>query len=302
MSFLRNIKNGSFWNIGFCEYTPEKLIEKKALPQIQWMKHPYKDRFFADPFILKVTETEIVVFVEEYVFDNPPGLIVELVLDKKSKRLKERYELLRMPTHLSYPAIIRDNDKVMVYPENGESGTLNVYEYDPINHKLVNPRLVIPESLFDSTICKLSENKYILAATKWPDNLQDCFAYRADSVWGPYTQVGDKPFQTSKDSARHAGNFFKAYGQLYRPGQDCSERYGGGISIMEFDSTTCTEKKSFTLRPYSHNYNLGLHTINFNEGLCVVDGYGYLYPTLGRIYASKWMEKIRFFAKAILRR
>ena len=70
MSFLNNIKNGSCWNIGFCEYTPEMLIKNRALPTIQWMKHPYKDRFFADPFILKVTDMEIVVLAEEYVFDN----------------------------------------------------------------------------------------------------------------------------------------------------------------------------------------------------------------------------------------
>lgn len=56
MSFSKSIKNGSFWNIGFCYYTPEKLMDKKELPNIQWMRHPYKDRFFADPFILKITD------------------------------------------------------------------------------------------------------------------------------------------------------------------------------------------------------------------------------------------------------
>lgn len=34
MSFSKNIKNGSFWNIGLCDYTPEELIEKKSLAKI----------------------------------------------------------------------------------------------------------------------------------------------------------------------------------------------------------------------------------------------------------------------------
>jgi len=44
-----------------------------------------------------------------------------------------------------------------------------------------------------------------------------------------------------------------------------------------------------------------LHTINFHEGLCVVDGLGYLYPRLGRWYASPKMEKIRTIAKRLMR-
>lgn len=300
MSFSKNIKNGSFWNIGFCDYTPENLIEKKSLPQIQWMKHPYKDRFFADPFILKVTESEIVVFVEEYVFNNPPGLIVELVIDRKTKRLKQRYEMLRISTHLSYPAIIRKGDEILVYPENGASGRLNVYRYDSENHKLVDPHPIHDEAIFDATIHQKTDGNCIMVATKQPDNLENAYLFCAPSYEGPYKQIGDKPFQPDRSCARMAGNFFEAFGQLYRPAQDCVSRYGAGTAIMEFDTTTNKEQKIFTLRPQSYKYNLGLHTINFHDGICVIDGYGYLYPTLGRLYASKTVEKIRKIAKSFL--
>lgn len=302
MSFSKNIKNGSFWNIGFCDYTPENLIEKKTLPTIQWMKHPYKDRFFADPFILKVTDTEIVVFVEEYVFDNPPGLIVELVLDRESKRLKQRYEMLRFPTHLSYPAIIRKGNEIFVYPENGASGKLNVYRYDAENHKLVYPHPIHEDAIFDATIHQKADGSYIMVATKQPDNLENAYLFSAPSYEGPFTQIGDKPFQPDRSCARMAGNFFEACGQLYRPAQDCVSRYGAGTAIMQFDTITNKEQKVFTLYPQSYDYNLGLHTINFHEGLCVIDGYGYLYPTFGRIYASKKVDKLRKFAKKMLQR
>lgn len=298
MSFSKNIKNGSFWNVGFCNYTPEELIDKKGLPNIQWVKHPYKDRFFADPFILKVTDSEIVVFVEEYVFDNPPGLIVELVIDRETKELKQRFEMLRLPSHLSYPAIIRKGDEILVYPENGASGKLNVYRYDAVTHKLVDPCTIHEEAIYDATIHQKADGSCIMVATKQPDILENAYLFGAPSYNGPYTQIGDTPFQPDRSCARMAGNFFEAYGQLYRPAQDCVSRYGSGTAIMQFDAITKKEQKLFTLRPQSYKFNLGLHTINFFEGLCVIDGYGYLYPTLGRIYASKAVEKLRDFAKS----
>ncbi len=301
MRFLKNIKNGSFWNIGFCDYIPELLIQNRALPKIQWLKHPYKDRFFADPFILKVTETEIVVFVEEYVFDNPPGLIVELVVDRKTMKLKQRYEMLRLPTHLSYPAIIRNGEDILVYPENGASGKLNLYKYDKTNHRLVEPRCIYYGTVFDSTIYQRPDGSCLMVATKQPNNLENAYLFSSKSIFGPFHQVTKKPFQPSRDCARMAGDFFKACGCLYRPSQDCLTHYGSAISIMSFDMIEQREQKIFELRPQDYDYNLGLHTINFYNGLCVVDGYGYLYPMLGRIYASKKVEKVRNYVKDFFR-
>ena len=124
-------------------------MEKKALNKVQWLKHPYRDRWFADPFIFKVTDSEIIVFVEECPIERPKGILCELVIDRKTKRLKERYVLLESDTHLSYPAFIRQNGTVYVYPENGASGKLNIYEYDETNHRLVNPKCILEKSVAD---------------------------------------------------------------------------------------------------------------------------------------------------------
>ena len=52
------------WNIGFILKSPEEILQSDKL-DVHWMKHKYKDRWFADPFILSVTESEIVLLVEE---------------------------------------------------------------------------------------------------------------------------------------------------------------------------------------------------------------------------------------------
>lgn len=301
MGFLKNLQNGSNWNIGFCDMTPEELVAEKKLKPIQWMKHPYKDRFFADPFIYKVTEQEIIVFVEEYVFDNPPGLIVELVIDRQSKQLKKRYELLRLPTHLSYPAIIREGGETYVYPENGNSGELNIYRYDEVQHKLVEPVCILNEAVADSTMRRLTNGQFLLVATKYPDNQENAYAYESSSIKGPFEPIGSEPFQTSRACSRPAGDFFEAFGQLHRPAQNCVGSYGASTNVLEFDASSCREGVIFELKPQGRRYPLGLHTINFYEGLCVVDGLGYLYPTLGKWYSSPVVNKIRMSLKKLVR-
>lgn len=300
MGFLKNIQNGSNWNIGFCDMTPEELVAEKRLKPIQWLKHPYKDRFFADPFIYNVTENEIVVFVEEFVFHNPIGLIVELVIDRASKKLKQRYELLRLPSHLSYPAIIRYEGEIYVYPENGHAGLLNLYRYDAQNHQLIEPECILYEPVADSTILKIANDIFMLVATKYPDNQENAYLYQSSSLRGGFELVCNRPLQTFRNCSRPAGDFFSAYGQLYRPAQNCEGSYGASINIMETDLTKGVEKIAFDLKPQGKRYPIGLHTINFYEGLCVVDGLGYLYPTLGRWYTSPLMTKLRLAVKRLI--
>lgn len=291
MNLLRKIQYNQFWNIGFCQQTPEELIRERTLRLVQWLKHPYRDRWFADPFILKVTDSVIVVFVEECPMENPKGIICELVIDRKTMRLKERYELLEKDTHLSYPAIICHEGKVYVYPENGASGELNIYEYDEENHRLVNPVCILDEAVADATIIQHG-NDFYMTATKFPDTQKRLYLYHAYSLFGPYKQKDVNPVQESLSYSRNGGDYFTAYGSLYRAAQDCSERYGGALSIVSVNSIeSYNENLEFGIKPERGRYGLGLHTINFKDGLCVVDSYGYFFSFWSRLY-----YKLRFLA------
>ncbi len=284
MNLLRKIQYNQYWNIGFCEQTPEELVRDKRLKPVRWLKHPYRDRWFADPFIYKVTENEIIVFVEECPMENPKGIICELLIDRRLMRLKERRVILELDTHLSYPAIIRHEGKDYVYPENGASGKLNIYEYDEVNHKLVNPVCILDEAVADATIMEKG-GVYYMSATKFPDTQKNAYLYVADSPFGPFEQFGEKPYQIELGCSRQGGNCFEAYGNTYRPAQDCEERYGGALAIMNSGFLyDIQENKNFKITPQKGRFGLGLHTLNFVDGLCVIDGYGYYKPVLGSLY------------------
>ena len=281
MNIIRKIKYNQYWNIGFCEQTSEELMHEGGLRPIKWLKHEYDDRWFADPFILRATEDEIVVFVEECLMDTPKGIICELVINRKTMNLKERYVLLDKETHLSYPAIIMHDGKVYVYPENGASGKLNIYEYDEANHRLFNPVCILEEAVADATIF-INNNCYYLTATKFPSTQEKVYLYKLESIFGPFTAVSAMPFQKDIGFSRCGGNFFYVDGNRCRPVQDCKIRYGAALNIMRstLNQRMLVEELQLSIKPQSWRYDLGVHTINFCDGICVIDGYGYFYPAI----------------------
>ena len=280
------------WNIGFCDLTPEAFISSGKLGRVVWMKNPYKDRWFADPFLLDVTDDSISVFVEERMLIADRGYLAELVIDRKTLEIKEHYVILETDSHLSYPAIIRKDGHIYVYPENALGGPLKMYEFDEANHLLINPTVILNERVADSTILE-KDGKFYLIAVKYPESLEKAYLYVSDAIDGPYKQVREAPVQMSRACSRPGGNWFYANNKFYRPAQDCSVNYGGGLKVMQVDSLNpFQENEVFGVQPLNYTYNLGVHTINFLNGLAVIDGYGYLYPMFGRFYYSSLVRKV----------
>jgi hypothetical protein len=167
-----------------------------------------------------------------------------------------------------------------------------MYEYDLASHQLVNPKVILDGRVADSTILE-KDGKYYLIAVKYPESLEKAYLYESNKFDGPYRQIGDEPVQLSRSCSRPGGNWFYANNNLYRPAQDCSVNYGGALKVMQVDTLNpFQEKEVFSIQPLNYKYNLGVHTIDFLNGLSVIDGYGYLYPLFGRLYYSPFARKL----------
>lgn len=271
------------WNIGFVNSAPDEFIRKRELGKIQWLKHAYRDRFFADPFILSVTDDEIKVLVEELEFETNKGRITLLVIDRENKSLVQRKPLLELSTHLSYPAIINVGNRTFVYPESSESGALLLYEYDYTKDTLTYVSTLAEVGLVDATIYR-ANNNYYMFATKLPNTQQDAYLYKASDFRGKYIEISC--VARGKRNSRPAGNLITIGNEIYRPAQNCVRRYGANLEILKVEHIQGQYKEThvFSVFPKAYRYNLGLHTINFYENIGVVDGKGYLFPLLGRFY------------------
>lgn len=282
------------WNIGFSDTSPEMLIRNGGLGKIKWLQHPFKDRFFADPFVISSNNSTINVLVEELPFSQKKGRIARLVIDRKSKHLIERETVLELESHLSYPAFHKMNDKIYLFPENSASGELTIYEYNETLNSVSKVDTMVPEPLTDATLFQ-SDGTFWLFATKLPDSNEGLYLFHSVSITEGYICTNNgRPVVTGLSSSRQAGNIFTIDGNLYRPAQNSTRHYGEGMmiqQIVKLSEHEYIEKNILSITPLSFRYNLGTHTLNFYEGGCVVDGYGYLYPLIG--HASNFLKKKR---------
>ena len=157
----------NLWNLGFIEDGLKNTLTNKN-PKIHWVKKRINDRWFADPFILDVTKNEIIILAEEYCYDVRKGRIARVVIDRRTYEEKSFEIILELPTHLSFPFIIRRDGNVYLMPENSASGYSTVYEYDDANRKLTPLHHLAEEPFADATIFDMDGKSY-LCTTMLPE-------------------------------------------------------------------------------------------------------------------------------------
>lgn len=272
------------WEIGFVEGGLPAVMGVAPL-QIQWLKHDYRDRWFADPFVLEVTEDEIQVLAEEVQYETEKGRIVLLKVDRKTYELRSLNLVLELQTHLSFPAIWREEGRVFVYPESWKSGELSLYEFKD-GHCDPNSKTVICEESMADAVMTERFGKRQLFSVRDNDKL---LVYNYNYEKQRFTISHVKFF--NKATARNAGDFFEFEGEVYRPAQVCINRYGEAIEIQK---VVRGDDDNFCFIPYktlcsNHaSLDVGMHTLNCYKGVVAVDVRGWSHAlTVKSILAIK---------------
>lgn len=253
-----------------------------ALVDDEWnfrfIRIPYKDRWFADPFILDVNDSEIVLLTEEFSYALNRGRIAKLSISRETLEMKEMEIVLDLPTHLSFPAILRKDGQVFVYPENSESGACMMYRYDDSRRLMTPASILCREPLTDAVLTEIG-GRDLLLSTRLPE--------QNGKRLGLYERIDEeyKRVQTivfDDYVGRNAGNTFMRDGVLYRPAQICdgSYGYGLGISFQALEVEDGEIKAREISRRYPPEGYDGMHTFNSYKGIHVVDCRRYLYPAV----------------------
>ena len=253
-----------------------------ALVDDEWnfsfIQIPYKDRWFADPFILDVTDEEIVLLVEEYSYALKRGRIARLCISRETLELKGMEIVLDLPTHLSFPAIKRKGNQVFVYPENSESGSCTLYRYDDILKKMTPISTLCKEPLTDAILTDIGGSELMLSTRLPEQNGKRLGVY--ELIDGEYRKVHTIIFDDYV--GRNAGDTFLRDGVICRPAQICdgSYGYGLGISFQALEVKGGEIKAREISRRYPPEGYDGMHTFNSYKGIHVVDCRRYLYPAV----------------------
>ena len=170
------------WRIGIVENSLEGIVNGEEL-RVQWPSNPFHDRWFADPFVLSVDGDEVTLLVEDYRYAEGQGRISRIIVDRKRGAIVSCKTILR-GGHYSFPAILRENGKVYLYPEQSGQGKLELYEYCPETETCEYVQTLSEEPLTDAIIYKgviystrLPEpNGKTLKMFKWPSAVQSSIA------------------------------------------------------------------------------------------------------------------------------
>lgn len=256
------------WNIAVVENSLESIVKGEPL-KYRMMRYQNKDSWYADPFVLDVNDSEITLLAEEMLYSLGHARISKLVIDRGTLNLKRIIPLLTLPTHLSYPAIIREGKRIFVYPESGYSGKLTRYLYDVEKETLTELDLIMEGSLADATIYPF-EGSDFLFCTKLPDcNGKELHIYKKiDNEWKLF-QI----YKFNENIARMGGDFFRINDEVYRPAQDCNASYGNGLVIQKVELKDGQFHFTEVSRYFSDNkiYPDGIHTLNSLKNVTVVD-------------------------------
>lgn len=301
---IRSLTDGC-WALGFVRGGLQTVMEADHL-DVDWVKMP-EDRWFADPFVLDVTDEEILLLVEDYPYATKKGVISQLHINRKTMEITSRKVLLDLPHHLSFPAIWRKDGHIYVYPESAKSGRLDMYEYNAKKEELTFVKTICDDVIWDSYITEAfgeqllftgahTNNDYILDIYRW-DNKKERFLH--------FDEVHSR-FKNS----RLGGALFEYKGEMYYPAQNCERVYGGAIDIKRIvDSrksiVDSKEPKAldaahldasrleqrFSVEVVKHlesphpTMKLGMHTMNEYKGVVVIDVKGYRFGWIGAMMA-----------------
>ena len=287
---LESVKQKLFrkrYEIGFCRYDSAIVAEGKGYETL-FVKNPPKDKWYADPFLYEVTDTSFVVFVEEFRYDHPVGRLAKLIIDRKSMKIVDEKIVLDLPTHLSFPIYYRDSEDLYIYPENCESGRLNLYKYDKVGEQFVFQTCLVEEPLTDAVMLKWNRGGHYIFGTdtrKEAGNSNEMKIYRSDTIDGKYSLYQTVRFE--RKTARNGGAIIVVGEEYYRVAQDCTNSYGYSMEFQKIKMDECGQFSFETVsKVMPRGLQYGTHTFNVCGDWAVVDVDMAVYPIVRHIWFS----------------
>lgn len=267
----------SRWDLAFIREPIEDIVSGKPIHFIP-VCNPYAHEYwFADPFILDVTDEYIYVLAEAMPNFNPKGVIAKLTIQRDIMTIVKVDIVLDEPWHLSFPDIIRKEDKTYVMPEAAYSKQLHLYELVENATQLKKVKTICNDIVWDSTLTDFFGERLLLTAHQNDYHLD---IYRWDEKQELFKL--SESIASNRQNMRMAGDLFKVGKKTYCPSQISTPyTYGTGVELKEIEHKNGEWKLSTIRRINPPNGLLtnGLHTFNTLKGMTIIDIHRYNHLT-----------------------
>ena len=126
---------------------------------------PPKNKFWADPFVLKEGE-EYYVFFEEYLRSTKKGNISFFKIDRKGNYSKPEI-VLDKDYHLSYPFIFKEKDTFYMIPETRANNSIELYKCIEFPNKWELEKTLMDDvQAVDTTILKKDDTFWMFTSIR----------------------------------------------------------------------------------------------------------------------------------------
>ena len=262
------------WNVGFVDGDARLLLAAAPLA-VRWLPPPPRGTLIADPFVVE-RDGITALFVEAFEYRSSHGAIDALVLAADGS-VSRRVRALDAATHLSYPYPVEIDGELYLVPENCAGNEVALYRCARFPDTWERESAIFPAFDGLDTTLFAHDGRWWAFCTRYSHGAAVAlFAFHATSPRGPWTAHALNPIVCDASCARSAGQPFVVDGVWYRPGQDCSRSYGGGLAIARIDALTPSDYRETVVRRIDGRglgrWSDGIHTVSFMRGALVVDG------------------------------
>ena len=234
---------------------------------------PPKDRFWADPFAVKVDD-RYYVFIEELMYDTGKGHISVIEMDRKGV-VRGPTKVLERDYHLSYPFVFEWNGEYYMVPESAANKTIELYRARSFPFKWQLEKVLMTDvRAKDATLAQIDGKWWMFVSLSEHSIPDELYLFSADAPIGPWRPHRRNPVKSDVRGSRPAGALFEWNEDVYRPAQDSSGRYGYAISInriVQLDDEGFREEPVSSILPNWDKDLLATHTLAIAGDLTVVD-------------------------------
>jgi hypothetical protein len=242
-------------------------------------------RYYADPFPF-CYHGERFVFVEEFEFAAQRGCISVASIGADGAVSTPR-RIIEEPHHLSFPFVFEHGGQIWMIPESGAAGRVDLYRAETFPYRWKREGALLDGvAAYDATLLPQAGRLWMFVTiARWNASTCDNLCiFHANQLSGPWHAHSANPILLDATASRSAGAFFHLEGSTFRLAQDCSEIYGGAVTIWRLDTLndgafSQTEMGRIT------SSAAGCHTYNRHSGLEVLDVFGELRETK---HAAAW--------------
>ena len=281
------------WDVAYANVPLRDFIKnpKAYEKDFVWFRRNQLSTYYADPFVI-TTSKDTYIFFESYNYKKGKGCICVAL---KSEKFKKHHEVLSEPFHLSYPFVFENNGTIYCLPEANESNRITLYRFNEAILCLEKDSVLMENiHAVDPTLYFKDGKWNLFLGLQQYSNIK-LFRYLSNNLRGPYESYYNNPIKTDCQDARMAGAFFMDGESLIRPGQESIRYYGTAVRLNEvqvFSDDYYTESQISRIEPFSKcQFRQGLHTLNGNETMTVIDGKRFFFTFSGLFHQFKLKAK-----------